>query len=243
MIYLIDDNQNDQRFKNYNITFIEEGVFENHLKSIEKLEIGNSLSDITHLEFLNSAACILLHSTAEDFDINKGFLPSSITNVIKIKEFISQEGELIPLVLFSNSMGEADFDYNVNPSYIRGIKKNLFYERLFEFLEHFKNTGEIELRILSWGNNYAAKIPIELAKQILTSLENKKKTDELLITDLTPVLPILKSFFKISLPDMNLNELLVHLEDNSIKIDDFKKNINQIIESYVKFGKNIHPWK
>jgi hypothetical protein len=130
MIYLIDDNQNNQRQINYNITYIEEGVFDGFLTSIEKINPSESYSDVKHLDFLNNADCILLHSSTEDFEIDKGFIPGSRSNSIKIKEVISQEGDIIPLVLFSNSMGNPDFDNQEEIRYIRGIKKNLFYEEL-----------------------------------------------------------------------------------------------------------------
>ncbi len=243
MIYLIDDNQNNQRLNNYNITFVEDGVFKNYLNSIQTIEKRNSNSDISHLEYLKNADCILLHSTTEDYDSEKGFLSSSITNVIKIKEIISQEGVIIPLVLFSNSMGEADFNFENNPRYIRSIKKNLFYERLFDFLEHYKNTGKVELRIIAWGKNFSAKEASKLAIEILNSLFLKNNSDDLMLTDLSPMLNSFKSFIEFAVPDNDINEILNQIEDNPIKIQDFKRKIVQITESYAKYGKNIHPWK
>jgi len=243
MIYLIDDNQNDQRLINYNVTFVEEGVFGKYLTSIQKIEKLNSSSDLSHLDFLKNADCILLHATTEDYENDKGFLPSSVTNVIKIKELISKEGEIIPLVLFSNSMNEADFSFENNPSYIRAIKKNLFYERLFDFMEYYKNTSKVELRIIAWGKNFVIKEASQLAIEILRALELKSNTDKLLLTDLSQVLNSFKMFMYLALPEIDINELLNQIEDEPIKILDFKRKINQITESFTKHGKNIHPWK
>jgi hypothetical protein len=243
MIYLIDDNQNNQRRNNYNITFVEEEFFDGYLTSIEKLEQGKSFSDTSHLEFLKSADCILLHSTTEDYDKGKGFLSGTKTNAIHIKETISQEGEKVPLVLFSNSMGEVEFDLKNNPNYISSIKKNLFYERLFDFLELYKNTGNIELRIIAWGKNFVSKEISKLAFEILSAVEFKNNTDNLLLSDLSSVLKSFKSFIELSLPQENSNNLLNEIEDDQIKIQDFKKKINQITESYAKYGKNIYSWK
>ncbi len=243
MIYLIDDNQNNQRLNNYNLTFIEDGVFENYLTSIQRIEKRNSNSDISHLEFLKNANCILLHSTTEDFDSANGFLPSSITNVIKIKEIISNEGEIIPLVLFSNSMDEADYNFELNPNYIRSIKKNIFYERFFDFMEHYKNTGKVELRMIARGKNFEANETSKLAIEILRVLELKKDSDDLLLTDLSLVLPNLRQFIELALPETDINEFLIQIEDEPMKIEQFRKRINQITESYIKYGKNIHPWK
>lgn len=243
MIYLIDDNQYNQRLNNYNITFVEDNIFENYLTSIQKIERRDNIADISHLEFLQNADCILLHATIEDFDSNKGFLPKSMTNAINIRELISNEGENIPLVLFSNRMGEANFNFKKNPNYISSIKKNLFYERLFDFLEHYKNTGNVELRIIAWGKNFACKEISKLAIKILNSLELKDNSNELKLSDLSKVLMSFKSFIELSLPDKDIEEILNQIEDNPIKIKDFKRKVNQIIESYTKHGKNIHPWE
>jgi hypothetical protein len=243
MIYLIDDNQNNQRSNNYNLTFVEDGIFDNYLISIQKIEKKNNNSDVSHLMFLKTSDCILMHSTTEDFDNINGFLPSSITNVIKIKELISQEGEIIPLVLFSNSLGDTDYNFENNPNYIRSIKKNLFYERLFDFMEHYKNTGKVELRIIAWGKNFKAKEVSELALEILHVVDLKNGKDYLLVTDLLQVISSFKLFIELALPGITLNELLNQIEDEPMKILNFKRKINQITESFTKYGKNIHPWK
>lgn len=241
MIYLIDDNQNNQRLKSYNITYIEEGVFDGYLKSIEYLEIGKDLSDISHLDFLKRADCILLHTTTEDYDKIKGFIPGSKTNVLKIKEIISQEGDKVPLVLFSNSMGEPEFDNNSN--YISSIKKNLFYENLFDFLDYYKNTGKLEFRIIAWGKNFASKEISKLVVKVLNSIELKEKSEDLKLTDLSKVINDFKFFIELSLPKANIDEILNEIEDNPIRIHEFRNKINQIKESYDKYGKNIYSWE
>lgn len=243
MIYLIDDNQNNQRLNNYNITFVEDGDFNGYLKSIEKIEVGKSFSDTSHLDFLKTADCIILHVTTEDYDNDRGFLSGSKTNVLKIKELISQEGELIPLVLFSNAMDDAEFDFENNFNYISAIKKNLLYERLFDFLEYYKNTGKIELRILAWGKNFLSKEITKLSLEILNSIESKEKSEELKLSDLSKIINSFKSFIELSLPKNDINEILDEIEDNPIKIQDFRKKINQIKESFDKYGKNIYTWE
>ena len=242
MIYLIDDNQNNQRLKNNKITFVDEGYFDGYLKSIEKIEITKSFSDISHLDFLKTADCILLHSTTEDYDENKGFLSGSRFNALKIKELISQEGEKIPLVLFSNSMGEAEFDFEDNPNYISSVKKNLFYERLFDFLDYYKNTGKVEMRIIAWGKNFVSNEISKLVIEMLKAFDFKENSESLKLTDLSSIIKSFKSFVELSLPKNDINEILNELEDNPITIQDFKKKINQITESFIKYGKNIHSW-
>lgn len=242
MIYLIDDNQNNQRYNNYNITFIEDGVFDGYLKSIEKLEVGESFADISHLQFLKKADCIILHATTEDYDIEKGFLSGSKTNAIKIKELIAVEGDEIPLVLFSNAMGEADFDYENSPNYIGSIKKNLLYENLYDFLEYYKNTGKVDLRILAWGKTFVSKTISKLSVEILNTVEKKEDSAILKVTDLSNNLKSFKSLIELSFTQYDVVEILNLIEDNPLTVHDFKKKINQITESFIKYGKNIHSW-
>lgn len=242
MIYLIDDNQNNQRFNNYNITYIEDGCFDGHLKSIEKIKVGKSFSDTSHLKFLEAADCIILHTSTEDYDDARGFLPGSTNNVLKIKELISQEGDQIPLVLFSNAMDAVEFDFENNPKYISAIKKNLLYEHLFDFLEHYKNTAKVELRILAWGKNFSSREITKLSFEILSSVESKEKLEELKLSDLSNIINSFKSFIALSLPKNNFNQIMEEIEDNPIKIKEFRRRINQIKESFDKYGKNIYNW-
>ena len=242
MIYLIDDNQNNQRQINYNITYIEDGVFKGYLTSLEKINPSESYSDVKHLDFLNNADCILLHSSTEDFQINKGFIPGSRSNSIKIKEVISQEGDLIPLVLFSNSMGNPDFDNLEEIRYIRGIKKNLFYERLYDFLQNYQISGKVELKILALGKNYISQETIRFGAEVLTGLQCKGNTDFLQLSDIWPVRNSFKNFIENALSPSEFEKIISSISSQNIQIQDFKKKINLITESYIKYGKNIHNW-
>lgn len=241
MIYLIDDNQNNQRQINYNITYIEDGVFEGYLTSLEKINPSESYSDVKHLDFLSKADCILLHSSTEDFQINKGFIPGSRSNSIKIKEVISQEGDLIPLVLFSNSMGNPDFDNQEEIRYIRGIK-NLFYERLYDFLQNYQISGKVELKILALGKNYISLETIRSGAEVLTALQCKGNTDFLQLSDILPVRNSFKNFIENALSPSEFEKIISSISSQNIQIQDFKKKINLITESYIKYGKNIHNW-
>ena len=109
MIYLIDDNQNRHR-ENIGINFVNDEIYADILTTLEKIE-KRSLSDLSHLNFLKDADCILLHYSTEDYNFdNESFISGSRTNVVKIVESIAEEGDKIPLVLFSNGMGEAIID-------------------------------------------------------------------------------------------------------------------------------------
>ena len=174
MIYLIDDNHNNQRQNQYKIDFVENETFQGILTSVERIEKRERADDISHLEFLKDAKCILLHVSTADWDENEGFLEESTTNVEKIKTIISDYGCYVPLVLFSNKMNEtADYNPQKEPDFIREIKKNIFYKNLYDFVENYKNTGKIELRILAWGKNFKAIEVSRLADELLGNEQEK----------------------------------------------------------------------
>lgn len=169
MIYLIDDNQNNHR-ENMGIDFISDEVNADILTSVEKIE-KRSLSDLSNLAFLKDADCILLHYSTEDYDFeNNTFVSGSRTNVVKIIEYISQEGDEIPLVLFSNGMADSFSDYSEDIRFVRELNKNSFYSRLYDFLEYYKLNRTVELRILLYGKNFIYKEVEMHANTLLNSL-------------------------------------------------------------------------
>jgi hypothetical protein len=222
---------------------VEEDTFKGYLTSIEKLEKREKASDISHLTFLNDAKCILLHITTEDWDTEKGFLKGSLSNVTKIKEEIADYGDKIPLVLFSNSMGEPIYSYQDHPNYIREIKKNLLYERLYDFVEHYQNTDTIELRILALGKYFQAKEVSNLANVLLEALAFLNGTDMFEIALITREQQVFEAFIKMSFPTVNYQNILNDVKNNPISIHEFRNKVNSISESFLKYGKYIYPWK
>jgi hypothetical protein len=242
MIYLIDDNQNNQR-ENLGIDFVDNGDFEGFLTSIEKIE-KREISDTSHLEFLKGAVCILLHKSIEDYDEVKGaFREDSRTNAKNIRDAIAKKGDKIPLALFSNEEGEFVYFPEKNPNYLQEINKNRFYAHLYDFLEHYKNTGTIEFRILVWGKNFKAQEVVQLAKSLLEPIVVMNETDKFMVNHLLNAQQEFKRFIALSLPDADSQNILNDLKNNPITIAEFKNKINLITESFVKYGKNIYPWK
>lgn len=241
MIYLLDDNQNNQR-ERLGVSYVDEGVFNGYLTSIEKIQKQEQISNILHLAFLKDAKCILLHATMEDYDEEKkSFISGSLSNVINIKENIAQEGDLIPLVVFSNGTDGFVYFRDKYPNYISAINKNLFYEHLWDFVNHYKQTGEIELRILAWGKNYQAKEISKYANILLETLAFRDGADLLKAND-SEIQLKMKAFIEMVFPDVNCSDFLKNLDDNPIPVQDFRERINLIVESFYEYGKNIYPW-
>jgi hypothetical protein len=99
------------------------------------------------------------------------------------------------------------------------------------------------LRIIAWGKYFTSKEISKLAFEMLNSVELKKNSEDLKLSDLSKIITSFKSFLELSKTKNDFDEILNDIEDNPMKIQDFKKKINQTIESYLQYGKNIYPWK
>jgi hypothetical protein len=50
----------------------------------------------------------------------------------------------------------------------------------------------------------------------------------------------LQSFIELAFPDRDYSGIINYLEDNPRTISEFRRKINQITESFAKYGKNIY---
>jgi hypothetical protein len=235
MIYLIDDNQGDLRRNHLNIHFVDDRSFSDVLTSIERLKIGEDL------KFLEPAACLLVHRTTEDCNENGDFIAGSRTNVDFIIEDISEKGDKIPIVIFSNSMSEiAEYDYNYHPYVIYGIKKNVFYSNLFDFLVHYQQSRIIDLRLIAYGRRFKSSVISTIFNQLTKCLDEYPKSDNFKSSYVD--LNVLKDFLELSGIKISLNEFLIKLEDEPITIEKFTYNLSLIIESINEYEENIYDW-
>jgi hypothetical protein len=231
MIYLIDDNQGNQQVDKFGIQYINEGLFSDFLVSIERLEKNVDLS------FVKNAECILLHTTTEDI-VNGNFKQGSVSNATKIIKEISDNGEKIPLVLFSEQMSEIAIMPNQN--YIRAIKKSTFYSNLFDFLSLFKESKELEFKILANGKNFRS-IEISSYLRILTeNLEFRNANDLIKLKDIN--LKVFNLLIEMSSINCTFEKLIEDLEDSPVTVQKFRENLAYINQSFTNYGKNIYGW-
>lgn len=243
MIYLIDDNQHQQRQSIIGSSYLEDGEFDGYVSIIEKLEKKQSIETVDHLDFLREADCILLHSSIEDYDLEVGFVRGSRFNAIHIEEKIASYGNKIPLVLFSGSLTDSTSSIYIDDLNYLSLSKKTLYMRLYDFLQYFKEKGVVDIKILAGGKNYFANQFAKYTSAIVEVLRNKGIDENLKITDLSPVLSDAKSFFTHAFPNDSPNYFFDDLEDNPILVGEFLKIIKHINLSYAKFGKNIYPWR
>ncbi len=238
MIFLIDDNKADKRREVMGIHFVDDNYFKGLLFSIEKIQKDANLS------FLQDAKCILLHKTTDDVDSNGEFIENSTSNVEIIINDISDFGSKIPLVMFSNRMAESTpdtYNYELNPNCVHQIKKNLFYERLYDFMDYYKKTGFIELRIIALGKRYKATEISRYSKILIESLI-KYSFSELFKPNYVQ-LSIFRQYFSLSNLGSDFDSFINDLEDNPITISKFIDNISQIVESFNEYDENIYGWQ
>lgn len=231
MIYLIDDNQANQQIEKFGIQYISNNDFSEILISVERIEKNGDLT------FLKSATCIFIHATTEDF-VDGNFLSGSVSNTTRIIKEISDNGDNIPLVIFSEQMSEVAII--PNSQYIRAIKKSTFYSNLFDFLSFFKESNELEFKIIAFGKNYKS---IEVSEYVRILTENLIFTDqerEIKLKDIN--LKIFKKLIEMSSIQFPSDVLTENLEDYPITIKKFIENLTYINQSFTNHGKNIYGW-
>ena len=225
MIFLIDDTN----LESTNATFLLGMEYQKALCLIQTVdELEKKRDD------LSSADCIMIHRSFASSSVYKEQM-AELTN----------DGELIPFVVFSAGDPEyAIFDEKM-PRVIMGLKKSLFYSRLFFFLDSYITKQTVNLRILAYGNDYMKIRVRSLALSIMRFVEGKEGL--ITIQELAAIAscPEFKEIVSISNPELGISydELLENLEDYPISFSAFKNNINQIVNSFCQHGKNIYTWK
>jgi hypothetical protein len=243
MIYLLDDNHENLRADRYGIDTEKLSEYSSFLVCLDKIEVPSKVGDTTKLEFLKDATCIMIHKTMQDYDPDKSKFIESRYNVELIIEEICNFGEKMPLVVFSNSLGNPEITVENKPRCIDGIKKDLFYSNLNSFLDHYAQKEEIDLLILVYGEKYKIKRVEDLKDNIIGSI-NKTANEKLIMGDLGDSLNNIKEFFALTstLDQFYLDEFYEHLEDQEVPVGQFKEIIIRAFNEYVIYGKNDSHW-
>lgn len=225
MIFLIDDTN----LSSVNATFLLEEDYQSFLRLITTVEELN-----LYRESLASADCIMIHRTFASSSIYKEQM-AELTN----------DGEKIPFVVFSAGDSDSAIFEDKNPHILLGLKKSVFYSRLYFFLDTYKSQKVIDLRLLAYGKDFLKHKVRILALPLFRLLSGKDGT--MTTSDLAAVAacPEFKELISISNPNLGISydDLLEELEDHPVLFCDFRNNINQIVDSFTQYGKNIHIWK
>lgn len=234
-IYLIDDNLDGNRSK-YGSSFVDEGKYENVFCAIDKISTTDDLS------FIDGAACVLLHKTLNDF--YDGRFHEESQKVAAIIGDMPNVGDVIPLVIFSDGFTSDKGDYNPKmPNVLRNLSKRAFYSRLESFVLHYRDTGEIDLRILAYGVDFEKVLVENAATVVFARLQNFSDAD---IVNATKVAcEEMKQIVDLAQPAIGKSyiEIINDLQLNDISVKEFKNRINNILDNFQDYGKNYYTWK
>jgi hypothetical protein len=233
MIYLIDDNRYEQQQKLYHADYLFDGSFTSLLTPLYAIK----LTDFSQLEkTLDNADAVLLHNTFADADADGTYLDNG-RDARNFIEDLAEENE-IPFVLFSGGISETTFDDDENPSVITGINKTLFYSHLFPFLQHYKETREIELKILAYGGEYKIHDAIKLVETILAALKKKDSTLPFAIKYINYA--TFAKFYDLTQSKKTLDAFLNEIAEQALTVGDFMGKLKKIKKSLIHYGKNIY---
>lgn len=232
MIYLVDDNENLEREKEYGVDFLNTDEFSSFLIPVR------SLTPDTQFDF--AADCFLIHVTTPDTDANGVIQKGKNGIVSRLIDRLLKAEPPIPTVLFSGGMPEKpEYNYEEDRDRIFQIKKRLFYLRLKPFLKFYREQQVIDLRIIAYGSNFKFINVSHFSLPLLERLRNYASD---------PVSPeivgveLLNRFFSVAEIPGSFDEFIYRLSNNPPTKEQFIKNIQRINDSFVTYGKNIHGW-
>lgn len=240
-ILLIDDNSRNQRSA-YGAAFVDNEEYESILSHIEQVP------DDIDPSFMCDCKCVLIHDSLEDFK-DGSFNQYSHKAKDIIVDYL-EDGQ-IPYVCFSDgheSLGVFDSCRN-----LVSVKKSEFYNRLKYFLDYYLEGNKIEFNILAYGRNFRKEVMLRYVKALFKKLEMKRPSETLLSSDVMPfkISPnsieenYLESIVSLAQPSlgMSYNDILEYVDDKEISVGEFRKKINNILDSVSKYGKNTYTWK
>lgn len=219
MIYLIDDS--------VTADFLQQ---EEYAKIV--VVIRDQQQVTLHGSGLEHADCLMVHRTF--CDSSKVYL--------QVQQLASEQSPKIPFVVFSAGDSEnAVYDEECDPYSIDGLKKSIFYERLQYFIDDFIANDVINLKILAYGKDYLRVQVRSWAMSIFNVINGKTG---MLGLEVIPKLAACRYFKRlIDAAHIDYDDLLEKLEDEPITFAQFRANINNIVNSFIQYGKNIYTWK
>lgn len=232
-VILIDDNSKNQR-EVYDAAFVDEGKYSDCLTHVEEV---NSQSD---LSFLNDASCVMIHDSLEDY-VDGKFKSDSHKAKDRIEEIIQLKN--LPYVLFSDGHSmTADWREDM-PNVVFSIKKSEFYRHLKYFLDHYRKTGEIDFRIIAYGKDFLKQLMSLWCQAIISKLAATPDGEEINTSKIDN--RSLRLIIENAQPKVGVsfNDVMCDIEDGNITAGNLRNNINNILSSVKKYGKNISSWK
>ena len=225
-IILIDDNKSNQR-EIYGASFVDNEEYEDCLVHKEHL---NENSDYS---FLDDAVCVLLHDSLADYVDGKFVSGSRMAKECITDKIIADK---IPYVVFSDGHSVIGDWSQTNPNVVRSIKKSEFYRNLKEFLEAYRESGTIDLRLIAYGNEFEKRELIYLLQQIFDDLHNSNDKETLTLSSTNT--DLLEHFFgkiKHVLNNITFEKLCDSINAGKLTVGKFKAYINSLASHAIKY--------
>ena len=229
-IILIDDNKSNQR-EIYGAAFVDNGEYEDCLIHKEQL---NENSDFS---FLDDVACVLLHDSLADFVDGQYVSGSRMA-----KEFVMEKikANNIPYVVFSDGHSIIGEWSQTKPDVVSSIKKSEFYRNLKGFLDTYRETGHIDLRLIAYGNEFEKRELIYLLQQIFDELNLITEKETLNLSSVNKDL-IERFYDRIKLVSNNVTfeKLCDSIETGRLTVGKFKAYINSLVSHAIKYTAKV----
>ena len=232
-ILLIDDNSKNQR-EVYDASFVDDETYSDCLSHVEQV---NSQSD---LSFLNDISCVMIHDSLEDY-IDGEFKSDSHKAKDRIEEIIQSKN--LPYVLFSDGHGmTADWREDM-PNIVFSIKKSEFYRHLKAFLDNYRETGKLDMRLIAYGKDFLKQLMTMWCQAFITKLADTPDNEVIDISKIDK--RSLRLIIENAQPKIGVSfdDIMCDIEDGNITAGCLRNNINNILSSIKKYGKNISSWK
>lgn len=228
MVYLFDDTSEEYTRKYVNLLEYSHVLSYIHRAKPSDMQF--------YQDELKKADCIFIHRSFTDSNN-----PERNEVFDQVVYDISDLGEKIPLVVFSD--GDREIAEFKGDSFIRQIKKSKFYEHLKSFLEDYRSTKTINLKILGYGDKSDYLLAVSEANAILSKIRFNSSEDVLLPGTIAG--QELVSFVSRCQPGIGCtySDIISDIQKGKITIGRFREIVNLIVKSFNNYGKNTHPWR
>lgn len=223
-IILIDDNKSNQR-EIYGATFVDNEEYEDCLVHKEHL---NENSDFS---FLDDAACVLLHDSFVDY-VDGKYVSGSQMARARINDKIKDK---IPYVVFSDGHSIIG-DWNPSErNVVRSIKKSEFYRNLKGFLDAYRESSHIDLRLIAYGSDYEKRELVILLQKVFDELKNVNDKEILTFSFIDA--DLLERFFKKvkHVSSLTYVKLCDSINAGKLTVGKFKAYINSLASHAIKY--------
>lgn len=184
---------------------------------------------------LEKAQCLLVHKSLKDAGDGTG------NDVLRtLSSTISGFGKKVPLVLFSD--GDLDTPVFFGATCIKAIKKTRFYSNLAAFLNGVRVGEKVNLSLIAYGDDIS-KLAVSTGQGLLSAITFKEGQEAVDPEDIDE--ETLESFVNMSLPAIGIDydSLSADIEDGMVSVLQMRENVRNIMDSFVNYGENLHPWR